>query len=414
VEQDTAVDAPPSVIGVLEEHLRRYPPDRYPVQHATAQFHLGVALTNAARAEEAEAALAAAVRLFEQSRLAVEQAKALNALGAALRLSGRREPARDAFERAVGAFEALDRPLEEGAAAFNLGLVLRELGDDEGARVALERARRLLDPAPAQAAAAARELGALLLQAGHESATPTLRQAVELAEQADDLAGRGAAANALGLALLGEDDVHGAVGVLRAAVASHPRSVRPREFAMAQANLALAWERAGEAERARVAARHAVGVPSAPPPVREQAESVLRRLGPGDRDLLALVATAPEDERAVLVRDEVARWGDVDDERLREELGVWIDEGLATGGDELAELLLNVLLELLPRDLERIAGSLLLAAAERGQDVLDDAHCRVRDAARSFHAPQADRLQDVFARAAAEAGIGAAWSSPAT
>ncbi len=52
-------------IGVLQERARSYPAERYPVQHATAQFHLGVTLTQAGRLEEARRVLAIAVDLFD-------------------------------------------------------------------------------------------------------------------------------------------------------------------------------------------------------------------------------------------------------------------------------------------------------------------------------------------------------------
>src|SRR5215210_3171250 len=55
--QDRKVSAPREAISELEAGLARYPVDRYPVQHATAQFHLGVAFANAGEVERAEAAL---------------------------------------------------------------------------------------------------------------------------------------------------------------------------------------------------------------------------------------------------------------------------------------------------------------------------------------------------------------------
>src|SRR5215212_11475176 len=88
-------------IEELEERLARFPPERYPVQHATAQFHLGVALANAGRPAEAERALHVAARLFAPDRLPTEHAKATNALGAALRLAGRLDEAAAAFSRAA-------------------------------------------------------------------------------------------------------------------------------------------------------------------------------------------------------------------------------------------------------------------------------------------------------------------------
>src|SRR5215218_4659214 len=94
-----AVD-PEGRLAQLRERRDRYPPGRYPVQHATAQFHLGAALTNAGRLEEARAALDVAVELFDRMEMGEEHGKALNALGAVLRMAGRLPEASAAFARA--------------------------------------------------------------------------------------------------------------------------------------------------------------------------------------------------------------------------------------------------------------------------------------------------------------------------
>jgi Flp pilus assembly protein TadD len=58
-------------VDELEERLRRHPVDRYPVQHATAQFHLGVLRARRGELDRAEAALAAAAALFPRGELPV-------------------------------------------------------------------------------------------------------------------------------------------------------------------------------------------------------------------------------------------------------------------------------------------------------------------------------------------------------
>lgn len=63
------------VVAELFERLSRYPASAYPVQHATTRFHLGVALLQCGRAEEAEGSLRDAARVFER-RLPLEYAKA--------------------------------------------------------------------------------------------------------------------------------------------------------------------------------------------------------------------------------------------------------------------------------------------------------------------------------------------------
>ncbi len=58
-------------IRELEERLRRFPVERYPVQHATTQFHLGLVLAQEGELSAAEAALAKAAALFHPRNLAV-------------------------------------------------------------------------------------------------------------------------------------------------------------------------------------------------------------------------------------------------------------------------------------------------------------------------------------------------------
>lgn len=100
------MEAGREAIAQLEERLRRYPADRYPVQHATARFHLGAALAHAGDLAGAEEALAAAARLFDPRRLGAEHGKAMNALGAVLRQAGRHGEGAVVLERAAAALEA--------------------------------------------------------------------------------------------------------------------------------------------------------------------------------------------------------------------------------------------------------------------------------------------------------------------
>src|SRR2546422_1296184 len=117
----------------LRARLEHFPAPRYPMQHATAQFHLGVLMTNAGRLEEAARALESASSLFDPQKLPEEHAKSQNALGAVFRLQGRSAEAARAFEQAAALFEQAGAALERGAAVVNLGLVHPEPGDFEGA-----------------------------------------------------------------------------------------------------------------------------------------------------------------------------------------------------------------------------------------------------------------------------------------
>jgi tetratricopeptide (TPR) repeat protein len=400
-------------IDELRRRLSRYAPDRFPVQHATAQFHLGVALANAGRLDAAEAALAAAAHLFEPERLRAEHAKVLVALGAVRRLRGALPAAEAAFARAEALFAAGGETLEEGAARFNRGLVERDLGRPEQAAEHFERARRLLpaESAPAQAGAAARELGATLLLLGRpDEAEGLLEEARALADRTRDSTAFGEAANVLGLVRLALDRPAEAAVAFREAAASHPRSVRPGPYSMAKANAALAYERMGDVVRSRLTARQALGAADVPLPVRDQAEAVLARLPPGRGDILRVLDREPHDARETALREELARWADADDVERREETAAWIAGQLEhEDGGELAATWLGALLELPPAGFEAVVRSTVEALRD---EALDTARFRAQlDAASArYYSPQLLRVRDAFARVAAETGLGAAWS----
>lgn len=364
----------------LEERIARHPPDRYPVQNATASFHLGSLLTDRGELDAAAAALARSVELFARAGLRAERAKALNALGAALRAAGHDAAAAVAFGEAAAELAALGLAAEEGAALHNLGLVT---GDPERFRAA--RARFADAGERRHEAAALRELGSLLLGKGeHERAAAALEEAAALAERAGDLPGLGAAANALGLARLALGDPEVAAGSFRSAAGAHPAGVRPAEHATAKANLALAFEAAGDAPRARLAARQALAVAGAPEPVRAQAESVLARLPDAAGDLAQVLADEPVERRLAVAREEVVRWAASPDE-LRREAAAFA----AAATPELVEPLLGALLELPPEGLARVAGALAAAAGAELRAAFERASVR-------YPAPQLLRLRQAF------------------
>ena len=416
VRQDRGGMQPPeAAIRDLEERLRRYPSKRYPVQHATAQFHLGITLAAAGDLERAEEALVTAAQLFDPAALRAEHGKAMNALGSVLRLAGRPKEAAHILARAAATFHAAGLTAEHGAACFNLGLVRREAGDVDGASHAFDVARRLFEAAgaPAHAAAAARELGAVRFAAGDLAAAErALEGAVPTALRAGDAAGAGAAANLLGLVELAAGRATEAVDSFATAAAAHPRSVRPADYAMAKANLALAHEGAGDAVRARVAARQALGIPAAAPPVRTQAEAVLSRLGGAQPDdMVAVLAEEEPEHRAAIVREELARWADAGDAERRADAAAWIDGQLArpSAAVGLAESWVAGLLELAPADMETVIRSVVEALGEREAEAQERFRAEVAMAAARFHVPQLLRLRDAFNRIAAELGEEPAW-----
>lgn len=399
-----------SPVDELQARLARYPADRYPVQHATTQFHLGVAYTGQGRLDVAEEALRTACQLFKPDQLPAEHAKACNALGAVQRMTGRLDQAAESFRTAAALFASSSLPLEQGAALYNLGLVEQEAGGD-GVEV-LGQALDLLDPdqVPGQTAAAARELGASLLAAGRpDEAVPALEGAIELASRVGDRIGLGGAANVLGLAHLAAGRPADAVAALEQAVAAHPRSVRPDGYAMAKANLALAHEAAGRSGRARLAALQALGAPAAPTPVAAQATAVLHRTGAGAGALWAVLDEEPEDRWPALVREEAVRWADAGDAPRAAELQAWVAGQLARPSRAivLAEALMAALIELPPAPMDLLLQATLHAVGEREEaDQLMFAR-QCSQALARFPVPQLLRLKDAFEAGAGDLGLAA-------
>lgn len=405
---------PVDAVDVLREHLRRYPADRQPLQHATAQFHLGGALLQQGGLDEAEACYSIAAAVFAARGARAEQAKALNGLGATLRAADRLDLAVRALQHAAAGLAEAGLSLEEGAARCNLGVVLRESGHPRAAADALERARALLDPAkvPAQAATAARELGTTRLELGElAAAQATLTEAIDLADRSGDQAGLGAAANALGLSWLADGRPVEAAEAFRTATQANPRGIRPREFAMAKANLGYAYERAHEPARARLAARQALSPPGVPAPVRAQAAGVLKRLGANSSDLRAVLEADSPEARPSLVREELTRSADADAAGRAIDMRAWIEAITASALDpaDVAELWLGGLLELPPDRLEALASAAVVACDGIDAEVCESFREAVVRGMVRFHVPQWMRLQDTFSQAADAVGDPGPW-----
>lgn len=407
---DTAGD-----LSELESRLARYPAARYPVQHATASYHLGTAYLQRGRLPQSLELLSAARAIFTRLGLRLEQAKTLVMAGVALRESGRLDLARQAFEGAATSFAALEQPAEQGAAAYNLGLVLQEQSDTEAAQQAMASARELFLKAgqPAQAGAACRERGAALLQSGRaDLAVTLLEEAAALAERGGDLPGLGMATNILGLAHLATGDSHRAVSELARAVGAFPRSMRPAEHAMAKANLAVAYEQCDLPSRARLAARQAMALSSADAQVRTQARDVLDRLaGDVQLDLLAVLESEPRDRWAAIVREEAVRWCEAEPDERLEAVGAFVG-GLLSRPEvcyDLAETLLGVMLELPPGHYDSLVTAIVRATAGRGDDDPDRVRSVVGSAMARFAIPQWQRLASSLNSAARELGQSESW-----
>lgn len=403
-----------AAVRELEERLRRYPWERYPVQHATAQFHLGVALMGAGRLTEAEDALETAVRLFDPDRLAIEHGKTMNAIGALRRMQGRLEEAATAFALATDVFERSGAEAERGAALFNLGLVHREQDDPAPAVRSFREARSVFDAGgqAVHSAAATRELGGALFADGDlDGAAEELEKAAALADRVGDQAGLGASYNALGLVHMAAGRIPDAVDSFRMAASTHPRSVRPHDFAMAKANLALAYEGSGDGPRARLAALQALAAKDASPPVRAQAAEVMARVGNGTVDLMLVLDQEDTERWPAVVREELVRWADAPAERQQAESAAWIEGQLrrpqaAVG---LAEVWLGALLELPPSSMEALMRSTLEALERYDADARGRFRTDAQSAMARFHIPQLMRLQDTLNRLASELDQEPAW-----
>lgn len=399
---------------VLLDQLRAHPPERDPVEHATAAFHLGTLRLDAGRIDSAITELERARRLFDPGELPVEHAKATTMLGAALRAAGRLEEAAACFDDAAGRFAQADQPGEHGAALHNRGLVARDAGEAEHAAACFQQAhdRFVAARAGPQASAAARERGAALLTSGEmTTAREVLADAAEQASRLGDLAAQGETANLIGLVELAHGQPGTAAGFFQEAAAAHPRGTRPEAFAMAKANLAVAWEQAERAARARLAARQALAAPVVPPAVRDQATQLLDRMGSGPGDALAAVDAEPAEEWPVILREETVRWSVVDGLERDAETAAWI-RGLAERGPragDVAEPWLGALLELPPGDMDTLAAAAIRATGRLADADAQRVRTEVGRAMARFHAPQMLRLRDTFERLADELGEPSGW-----
>lgn len=399
----------------LTARLRRFPPERYPVQHATTSFHLGAQLLQSGQNGPALTALDDARSGFVRAGMRLELAKTDLMTGIALRGVGRLDDAAQCFTAAADVFEELTQPAEQAAAHYNLGRVQQDAGQIAPAREAFAQAQALFRDAgqPAAAAGAARDHGALLLTEGDTAAALSLlRQALVLAEGAGDQAGAGAAANTLALALLAAAQPQQAADAARRAVAAFPRTVRPAEHAMAKANLALAYEQSDQPARARLAARQVLAVDGIDVPVRAQASALLERL-PGEpaADLVTVLEDEPVDQWVALVREELVRALALSDDGCRAVVRGVLAAVLALpdGAYDVAEALLGAVLEQPPRAYAR-----LLAAVEDGCAVSgDEDQARLRSVLSSalarFAIPQWQRAATGLNDAAVAAGRPGSW-----
>lgn len=396
---------PAALLDELRTRLLQYPAERYPVQHATLQSQLGSMLLAAGDPGGAIQALRMAIATYDAAML-VERARAANLLGAAYRDASHPAEAADAFTAAAAAFAESERPLEQAAALHNLGLTLRDRGDSAEAVEHFTTALEAFEAGQTwpQAAAAARELAAVLLETGDaEQAARTAGRAVEHADRAADMPALGSAENIRGLAELAAGRWQQAVTAFSRSAGAHPRNVRPEGYAMAKANLALAYERAGDHPRARLAARQALAAPAVPSPVETQAHAVLERLGDDRADLHNVLDDEPLQRWPPVLREELTWWPEAGRAQLTTRTTAFVD-GLVDHPQALDRVhaMFDVLLELPPHKMEAIVDAVMEALADRPPDLRQRIHGLVDRTLPRFPIPQWQRLAACFNAAAAQ------------
>lgn len=363
----------------------------------------------------ATAALTTAADLFASRDQPIERAKALNMLGAAHQQLGRLDDAATVFVRAAELFEDHELGLEHGAARFNLGLVHRARAEDKPAADRFAQALALFEEGGPvlQISAAARELGAARLELGElDAAAEVLTRALELGVEAGHRLAIGTSANLLGLVCLAADRPDAAIEAFTTALSAYPRRGDPEGHAMASANLALAHERAGDAPRARLAARQARRSERTPANVREQADALLGRLGASDDDVLTVLDQLPSARWIDEARPELVGLLDAHQPERVRVLGGWIDGQLTRGGagPDLAAVLLEVLLELPPDEMAELIEAMLVALQERDPEPQQRFRSQISRAMARFHIPQWSRLQTVFGELGTKVGDDGDWT----
>ncbi|MCI4065858.1 tetratricopeptide repeat protein [Micromonospora sp. R77] len=226
-----------------------------------ALSHLGVALNEARRSEEAVVAHTQAVDLIRATGNEHDEGIALNNLGLALRGAGRPDEAITAHERAIEIYRRAGDRHDEGIARSNLGLALVLAGRADEAVTAHTRAVDLFVETDDQhgEGQALDNLGAALSAAGRtEEAIAAHTRAVDLLRRADDRHTEGRALYHLGVALR-------ATGRTDEAVTAHTRAVDifskdddPRDEGRALTELGAALRVAGRADEAVAAHTRAV------------------------------------------------------------------------------------------------------------------------------------------------------------
>lgn len=247
---------PDDHVARLQDRLSEAPPSD-PVERATLEFTLGLALAEHPRADpvmlrRAIGHLSTALKVFDRHRFPVPRARALTVLGTVERRLGMSVVAIDRFRQAAAVLDEVEAPSELGAALNNLALTLAEAGRSTEAITAYHEALSHLDGSlPRQRAAAMVNLGLCLSEQGEmERAVAVLSEAVDLTSPEVDGPVWATACHELGVALIGLERWDEAIAWLARAETVFTRRTYPVRHAMARYNRGLALAGSGDPDAA--------------------------------------------------------------------------------------------------------------------------------------------------------------------
>jgi tetratricopeptide (TPR) repeat protein len=297
-EQTGSSQALGRAIAAYREALKGRTREKVPLDWATTQVGLGIALarlgereSSPERLEEAVAAYREALKEYTRAKAPLDWAMTQNNLGIVFRVLGEREGGTERLEAAVAAFrEALKEwtrekvPLQWAVTQNNLGNALGLLGERENGTERLEEAvaayrealvERTRERVPLEWAGTQNNLGNVLgLLGERESGTGRLEEAVAAYREALVELTRGKVPldwamtqNNLGSALFtlgeresGTERLEEAVAACREALKERTREKVPLQWATTQNNLGAALESLGKLDEAAEAYRMALEV----------------------------------------------------------------------------------------------------------------------------------------------------------
>lgn len=240
----------------LRLRLASYPKETLPLEHATLQFNLGLALIESPEGVDeidqraAINAFAQALTVFRPATYPIERARVLNALGSVERDLGSLGVSQDRFVEARDLLEPTRSPAEYGAVMNNLGLVYADRALRSEMISAFEEALVAFssDAYPRQRMATLHNLGQALANAGGETdrvrALEVYREALTLVGDQDTLYLEALVHTSLGLALMAmteESAFDESIAEYHQALSVFDRLTYPFQHAVTINNLGVAY-----------------------------------------------------------------------------------------------------------------------------------------------------------------------------